>query len=115
MFHGGTNYGLSAGAHPPYLVQPTSYDYDAPLNEAGDVTQKYLAIREQISKYFPVPQVPIPANTTKLALGKIKLEINVPLAPFIVLGCNSDAHIESDKPLSFEKLGQVISVSFYFT
>ncbi len=28
MFHGGTNFGLSAGAHPDitgYLVQPTSY------------------------------------------------------------------------------------------
>ena len=28
----------------------TSYDYDAPLSEAGDITPKYLAIRDTISK-----------------------------------------------------------------
>lgn len=33
----------------PYLSQPTSYDYDAPLSEAGDLTEKYFAIREVIS------------------------------------------------------------------
>lgn len=30
------------------LPVTTSYDYDAPLTEAGDVTPKFLAIREQI-------------------------------------------------------------------
>lgn len=29
---------------------PTSYDYDAPLTEAGDITDKYIAIRQVISK-----------------------------------------------------------------
>lgn len=28
----------------------TSYDYDAPLSEAGDITDRYLAIRQAISK-----------------------------------------------------------------
>jgi len=37
------------GADPPYLVQPTSYDYDAPLSEAGDITNKFLAVRKAIS------------------------------------------------------------------
>lgn len=32
----------------PYAAQPTSYDYDAPLTEAGDLTEKYFAIREVI-------------------------------------------------------------------
>ena len=32
MFHGGTNFGFSNGADPPYLAQPTSYDYDAPVS-----------------------------------------------------------------------------------
>ncbi len=49
MFHGGTNYGFSNGAVPPYLPQPTSYDYDAPVTEAGDISDKYLAIRKSIS------------------------------------------------------------------
>jgi beta-galactosidase len=38
------------GADPPFLVQPTSYDYDAPISEAGDITNKYLALREAVSK-----------------------------------------------------------------
>jgi len=32
----------------PYMSQPTSYDYDAPLSEAGDLTEKYFALREVI-------------------------------------------------------------------
>ncbi len=36
------------GANTPYSPQPTSYDFDAPLTEAGDLTEKYFAIREVI-------------------------------------------------------------------
>ena len=43
-------YGLMPGAVPGSGVCITSYDYDAPLSEAGDITEKYLAIREAISK-----------------------------------------------------------------
>jgi hypothetical protein len=57
MFHGGTNFGFSNGANDngpnnttTYIVQPTSYDYDAPISEAGDVTNKFMAIRKEISK-----------------------------------------------------------------
>lgn len=50
MFIGGTNFGFSNGADPAFQVQPTSYDYDAPLTEAGDTTQKYLGLRESIAK-----------------------------------------------------------------
>lgn len=40
----GANFGDS------YKPQLTSYDYDAPLDEAGDPTPKYYAIRELIGK-----------------------------------------------------------------
>ena len=51
MFHGGTNWGFLNGANEPfYSAQPTSYDYDAPISEAGDITNKYMAIRDEISK-----------------------------------------------------------------
>lgn len=39
---------IPSGANMPYAAQPTSYDYDAPLTEAGDLTEKYFAIREVI-------------------------------------------------------------------
>lgn len=36
------------GANTAYAPQPTSYDYDAPLTEAGDLTEKYFTIRDVI-------------------------------------------------------------------
>jgi beta-galactosidase len=65
MFHGGTNFGFSNGANDKGVYRPlvTSYDYDAPLDEAGHPTAKYHAFREVISRYHPVPDaVPPPAD-----------------------------------------------------
>ncbi|KAH8026173.1 hypothetical protein HPB51_016776 [Rhipicephalus microplus] len=54
MFHGGTNFGFKSGANDNGAFQPqiTSYDYDAPLTEAGDTTDKFKAIRELIDKAY---------------------------------------------------------------
>ena len=49
MFHGGTSFGFTAGSNTigdRFRACPTSYDYDAPLNEAGDPTPKLEAIRK---------------------------------------------------------------------
>jgi beta-galactosidase len=56
MFHGGTNFGLSNGANDKGTYRPivTSYDYDAPLDEAGNPTAKYWAFRAVLAKYAPV-------------------------------------------------------------
>ncbi|HEY1701605.1 MAG TPA: beta-galactosidase [Trebonia sp.] len=67
MFHGGTNFGLTSGANDKgtYQAITTSYDYDAPLDEAGQPTEKYRAYREVLSRYAPggaVPaEVPVPS------------------------------------------------------
>jgi hypothetical protein len=55
MFHGGTNFGFTAGANFSDRYQPdvTSYDYDAPLDEAGRPTPKYYAIRDLLARYRP--------------------------------------------------------------
>ncbi|TFC20592.1 beta-galactosidase [Cryobacterium sp. MDB1-18-2] len=57
MFTGGTNFGFTNGANDKGVFQPTvtSYDYDAPLSESGEVTEKYLAFREVLARYGPVP------------------------------------------------------------
>jgi beta-galactosidase len=59
--HGGTNFGLTAGANDSgrYLPMVTSYDYDSPITESGDLTEKFLAFREVIAKHAPVPDLPI--------------------------------------------------------
>ncbi|MBO4207001.1 glycoside hydrolase family 35 protein, partial [Micromonospora echinofusca] len=60
MFHGGTNFGFTNGANDKGTYQPivTSYDYDAPLDEAGDPTAKYWAFREVIARHTEVPPAP---------------------------------------------------------
>ena len=63
MFHGGTNFGFTSGANDKGVYQPTitSYDYDAPLDEAGNPTAKYHAYREVIARHHDVPGEPPPA------------------------------------------------------
>ena len=48
----------------------TSYDFDAPLNEAGDPTEKYWQLQNVISKYNDIPSGPQPIATPKKAYGK---------------------------------------------
>ena len=46
MGHGGTSFGFEAGANTgtnAFYVEPTSYDYDGLISEAGDLTPKYEA------------------------------------------------------------------------
>jgi len=52
MAHGGTSFGFWAGADRPFSPDTTSYDYDAPISEAGWVTSKFTAIREVIAKHL---------------------------------------------------------------
>mgnify|MGYP000146299836 CR=1 FL=1 len=64
MVHGGTNFGFTSGANydKKHDIQPdlTSYDYDAPISEAGWVTPKFDSIRNVIRKYvtYDVPEAP---------------------------------------------------------
>ena len=63
MTHGGTNWGHWAGANSPgFAPDVTSYDYDAPINEAGQTTPKYWELRKTLSKYTQqgkrLPKVP---------------------------------------------------------
>jgi beta-galactosidase len=67
VIHGGTNFGFTAGANSGgkgYEPDITSYDYDAPVNEQGQPTPKYLALRKLIGSYLPkgkkLPPVPAP-------------------------------------------------------
>lgn len=63
MVHGGTNFGLTAGANGlsmksnDYWGAITSYDYDAPINEQGSPTQKYITLRKLFKDNvkWPVP------------------------------------------------------------
>ena len=75
MLIGGTSFGFMSGANHYEVFQPqvTSYDYDAPISECGDITEKYLALREVIKKYTKEELPEIPPNRKKYAYGKVEL------------------------------------------
>ncbi|HJC22204.1 MAG TPA: beta-galactosidase [Candidatus Eisenbergiella merdavium] len=84
MFYGGNNYGFMSGANmdisdKKYLPDTGSYDYGAPLDECGNITEKYLLMRECISRYAPVPEEELPANTPLRSYGKYPAEGSVSL------------------------------------
>ena len=63
MTHGGTTFGWWGGANnPAYSAMCSSYDYDAPISEAGWTTDKYFALRDMLKDYLDegqtLPEVP---------------------------------------------------------
>lgn len=105
MFHGGTNFGFMNGANCFDKYEPTvsSYDDDAPVNECGDLTDKYFRFREVISKYAPIPDIELPAPVKKKKYGKF--EFTACRRLFDCLDKLS-APVETVCPLPMEKLGQ---------
>ncbi|XP_077559783.1 beta-galactosidase-like [Haemaphysalis longicornis] len=116
MFHGGTSFGYKAGSNVGnghFQPTPTSYDYDAPMNEAGDPTDKFVAIRNVIRKYLPVEPVPVPKPKKKMALGKIALKQLYNLTT--MRDIFADSRIVSGLPLSFERIRQSKALVIYDT
>lgn len=72
MFHGGSNFGFTNGANDKGVYRPiaTSYDYDAPLDEAGRPTAKFHAFRAVIERYAPVP--PLPESMREGGSGRLE-------------------------------------------
>lgn len=65
MTHGGTTFGWWGGANnPAYSAMCSSYDYDAPISEAGWTTPKYFQLRDLLKQYLPdsveLPEPPAP-------------------------------------------------------
>lgn len=82
MAHGGTNFGFMNGANVDggvYRATVTSYDYAAPLDEAGDPTPRYFALREVIGRHAPLPDMPLPPPSPKRAYGPVTMTGSVAL------------------------------------
>jgi beta-galactosidase len=109
MYHGGTSFNFYSGANSDnttgYIPEITSYDFDAPLSEAGDPTEKYYAIRDIIAKYIDVPNGTLPQPSPKLAFGPVTL-MSVgtifELLPVLTAG----EPVVAETPLTFEALSQ---------
>lgn len=106
MAHGGTNFGFTSGANydKKHDIQPdlTSYDYDAPISEAGWVTPKFDSIRNVIKRYvhYPVPNAPAPIPV--IEISSIKLDKVADLFAMT----ETMKPVQADKPKTFEDLNQ---------
>uniref|UniRef100_A0A5B7BUK6 Beta-galactosidase n=1 Tax=Davidia involucrata TaxID=16924 RepID=A0A5B7BUK6_DAVIN len=118
MAHGGTNWGFYSGANTganesDYKPDLTSYDYDAPIKESGDVDNaKFKAIRRVIEKYSTSSLPPFPSNNEKTGYGRIQLQKTAFL--FDVLD-NKDRIdvVETENPTSMESAGQMFGFLLY--
>jgi len=115
MFHGGTTRDFMNGANykdtSPYEPQISSYDYDAPLNEAGNVTEKFKAFRSVIEKHLPAGQSlpPVPTAKPSMAIAPFKLETKVALFNALPKA------VKNNTPLTFEDLSQDYGYVLYRT
>lgn len=119
MFFGGTNFGFSAGANDwgigSYQADITSYDYDAPMDEAGDPTVKYTKIRAVIEEFFGQKLLSPPEVAAKMELPSITMK-----SLALLLSEKSRSYLGSsvvigNKPKTFEELDQFSGFVLYET
>ena len=114
MFHGGTNFGFTAGANCYEEYQPTvtSYDYCALLTEWGNYTPAYYAVRELLLKAQNLPETELPASPELQTIGKVELDESTSLmSNFDNLGERHRVPL----PESMEYFGQNSGMIYYET
>ncbi|MFT4153188.1 glycoside hydrolase family 35 protein [Parafilimonas sp.] len=113
MFHGGTTRGFMNGANcydsSYYQPQISSYDYDAPLDEAGNATDKFMQFRAVIQKHVNYTLPDVPAAKKSIAIPAIKFTSSADV--FSIL----PKPVTAQQPLSFEKLNQAYGYVVYRT
>ncbi|GHH02639.1 glycoside hydrolase family 35 protein [Streptomyces lanatus] len=112
MAHGGTSFAGWAGANRgggalhdgPLEPDVTSYDYDAPIDEYGRPTAKFMAFREVLAEYAegPLPEIPSPPAALGATAG-VELTAWAPLDA--VLEALGGPETSGPVPPTFEELG----------
>jgi beta-galactosidase len=111
MAHGGTNFGVTAGAYldPPqaregaeYRPDTTSYDYGAPLDERGAPTSKFFAYRDVIARFREVPDL---EEFDEPLLPETALTSEETVIPLSAVLDRVPEVRTTGSPLSFEELG----------
>uniref|UniRef100_A0A0E0L536 beta-galactosidase n=1 Tax=Oryza punctata TaxID=4537 RepID=A0A0E0L536_ORYPU len=119
MAHGGTNFGFYNGANTgqnesDYKADLTSYDYDAPIREYGDVhNAKYKALRRVIRECTGIPLPQLPSEIERASYGLVEVQKVASL--FDVIDNISDPLkvAFSEQPLSMELMGQMFGFLLY--
>ncbi len=113
MFEGGTNFGFMSGRNNgKKTADVTSYDYDAPLTEDGQITPKYRLFKEIISKYAPTREIILSTKIKRKTYGEISCNKKVSL--FSVLEKISTP-VKSLYPVAMEEIDQSYGYILYRT
>jgi beta-galactosidase len=113
MFHGGSTRGFMNGANyketTPYEPQISSYDYDAPLDEAGNATDKFMKFRAVIQNNLPAGQTlpEVPAAKPSMAIPAIQFQSAIKVADLLT------NPVRNLKPMTFEDLNQAYGFVWY--
>jgi len=114
MFHGGTNFGFMNGANHGGKYEPTitSYDYNALLSEAGDMTPAYYEVRKIVEeRYGKLPPI-TSKNSEKKAYGKVTLTEK---ASIIDTYADISKPVHTAAPKFMEEIGQSYGFTMYST
>lgn len=109
MAHGGTTFGFWTGADRPFKPDTSSYDYDAPISEAGWTTEKFFKTRDLFGKYL-LPGETIPEPPAKNPLIRIA---PVEVQDFAPLFANLPAPRTDPQPRNFEQYQQAFGCIVY--
>ena len=108
MFHGGTTFGLYNGCN-EYLPVHTSYDYNAPIDEAGRTTEKYRALRKLISNKLNITLPEPPPEPPVIEIPAIQLNERQPLIERLP----AEPARMADQPATMEELDQAYGFVLY--
>lgn len=100
MAHGGSSFGLWAGADQPFKPDTSSYDYDAPVSEAGWIGDKFQKTRELFAKHLlPGETIPEPpARNPVIAIPAFTL------GEVATIQDNLPTPVEAESPGTFEAM-----------
>jgi beta-galactosidase len=111
MVHGGTSWGPMAGANFSEGYEPdiSSYDYDAPIDEAGRLTPKFYALREVFKKYLPSGEtLPEPPEALPMVeIPQLEFKASAPLSQLL------GSPLRGSSPAYMESLGQSYGLILY--
>lgn len=119
MFYGGTNWGFTTGTHSGgengYQAYITTYFLNSLINEAGDIMPNYLAVRDVIKDYIPLPSnVTVPmTNASKMQPHPIKLHPKTTLLSSMARRHLGEKVKTSQYPMKFEELDQFAGYLLY--
>lgn len=112
MTHGGTSWGHWAGANSPgFSPDVTSYDYDAPINEAGQVTPKYMELRSMLAGFSDKKLPAIPKEYPTISIPKVEITEYAPL----LKGIEEVVTVTDGKLKTFEEMDMGWGSMFYST